>query len=108
MPNQEAASASRRIPCPGAVDPNERGVGLLALPVFQEEILAPRVRSLNGDVKRGVRQRRGIKGVGALRYGERCDRNPAELTERPRVHARRTQRGREAARAHKTPLPNAL
>ena len=107
MKDQEAASAAGRIPCPLTVDPNERAVRLLPLAVFQQEVFRSRIRALHRDVIRSVRERRGIEAIRPVR-GERRERNPPELVQRPRFHARGAERRREVARAHEAPLPDAL
>src|SRR5438046_4902594 len=70
-----------------AVVLNHRRIGLNRLTILEQEVFTPRVRSRDRKVERRVRSRCRAEAVGAS-AAERHDRHPAQLAERPRVHAR--------------------
>ena len=81
---------------------NQRRVGVDRLPVVEHEVFAARVRPGGTHHERRVGARRRTEAV-AARGGERRQRHPAELAQRPRIHARRARGRREVPRPHQTP-----
>src|SRR5438093_9355139 len=80
-------------------------VGLYALAVLEQEVLAAGVRSRHRHVKRRVRGGPRAGAVGP-RAREWYDRHPTQLTERPRIQARRAEPGEVRPVSHEAVPPD--
>src|SRR5213083_1926780 len=107
VPDEQSARAVVASSRASAVIADDGAIGLLALPVFQQVILATQIRPLHANVKGGVGQRRGVEGIRARRR-QRGNGNPAKLVKGPALHAGGAQWRREIARAHESPFADAF
>src|SRR2546430_7385501 len=82
-------------------------VRLYRLAVLEQEVLAAGIRSRGLDNERRVRRQCGTEAVHVARR-DRGERHPAELVERPRVHARWGQPCRVVTTAHQPVLADPL
>src|SRR5207245_6084869 len=97
----------RRTAAHRAMDADHGAVRLYRLAVLEQEVLAAGIRSHGLDNERRVRRRCRTEAVHVARR-DRGERHPAELVERPRVHARWGQPCRVVTTAHQPVLADPL